>query len=461
MLLVVSGKTFGRICGFLDGEGLKSLHSTCNVFRNIIDEFVRVSSGKYSVVDADAFLQSGERDCVWHPMALVFERYNDPLPFASVDEFECLLQLCFVNGKMTCWKQGLPPDCIGSVEVEYRVKCMLPPGFANLVRIISEKAIHSRAYSPEKAESVLGCEHNYGDLDIDDDTMSDDDVSAGIIRKRALLLGGHDVSRPFYNNKQDLLNSIVNHVNDQYQFCSNVLRFSNDSYGGQFASDVANICGHELLTPVHVRNLYKHGFCIIDNFISPELAADVHFKCIQCVNQTAEVLSLPPEILEQIGQPPPFLMSQGEPTSARGDCLTWINKDQEPGCDPPLCYVLDRFSKLVIEVGAVVKLQGGRESQMAFYPDGGQGYHRHRDSTPDDGSEINDNRKVTCICYCNPYWKEEHGGKLRLWLSDVSKKQVVDLRPLPGRVLVFLSGLLDHEVLPSYHARVAITTWLW
>lgn len=34
------------------------------------------------------------------------------------------------------------------------------------------------------------------------------------------------------------------------------------------------------------------------------------------------------------------------------------------------------------------------------------------------------------------------------------------MEPIPGRVLVFLSGVVDHEVLPAWKERVAVTAWM-
>lgn len=34
-----------------------------------------------------------------------------------------------------------------------------------------------------------------------------------------------------------------------------------------------------------------------------------------------------------------------------------------------------------------------------------------------------------------------------------------EIEPLPGRLVVFLSGAIDHEVLPSFGLRVAVSSW--
>ena len=39
-------------------------------------------------------------------------------------------------------------------------------------------------------------------------------------------------------------------------------------------------------------------------------------------------------------------------------------------------------------------------------------------------------------------------------------KGYMDVEPIGGRCLAFLSGAMDHEVQPSFGDRVAVTTWL-
>ena len=61
--------------------------------------------------------------------------------------------------------------------------------------------------------------------------------------------------------------------------------------------------------------------------------------------------------------------------------------------------------------------------------------------------------------FLNPYWTQQHGGELRLWLPD-GVQRYVDIQPLAGRLVIFLSGLVEHQVQPSFHDRVALTAWL-
>ncbi|GBG27132.1 Egl nine-like 2 [Hondaea fermentalgiana] len=275
-----------------------------------------------------------------------------------------------------------------------------------------------------------------------------EDAESEEVAERLAILSGSSRSEDFYHQKQDALNAIVNLVENQFAFCSRVLRFPL----WNAACSVAEATQNKILTSERVASLYTNGFCIIDDFISEGAVRAVFQRCVDFVKMTNSVLNLPADELEKLGLPEPssFFMMRGDPPSARGDCLLWLNREVPPGSKPPFSGVMDQFTLLYEELGSVVKLQGGREAQLAFYPDQGESYRRHRDATPDDATKITDNRRISAICYCNPNWDESHGGK-----------PVLDLRPLPGRLVVFLSGLLDHEVRPSFHGRVAITNWFW
>lgn len=106
----------------------------------------------------------------------------------------------------------------------------------------------------------------------------------------------------------------------------------------------------------------------------------------------------------------------------------------------------------------VFHLQGLAEQQLAWYPGDGAGYARHTDAMPDDRVD-SDQRKLTVILYCNRDWIPANGGALRLWLPECEGGRTVDVEPISGRLLIFLSGCMMHEVLPSYRNRCAITSW--
>jgi SM-20-related protein len=89
------------------------------------------------------------------------------------------------------------------------------------------------------------------------------------------------------------------------------------------------------------------------------------------------------------------------------------------------------------------------EAHFACYPPGA-GYARHRDRFADD-----DARVLSLACYLNPDWPDAAGGALRLHLPDGPR----DIAPRSGSVVLFLSGDVEHEVLPATRDRWSIAGW--
>jgi hypothetical protein len=307
----------------------------------------------------------------------------------------------------------------------------------------------------------------------DDDDDDDSYVVCAAEREAIDLIIGRNTSPAFYHLKQDFLNGIVNALQNQFAFCSQVLRFpplqpiTEMPDPTAFACHVSRAAGCRVATPERVRALYTAGFFLVDDFVPAAEVAAVYSRCREFVRLTDALAArkLSPEELElELGEErPEFLMSRGDPPSARGDCLQFLSRDRRPGSAAPFSLVLDRLTVLGEELGAVVRLQGGKESQLAHYPGAGTGYRRHRDAIPDDGSRVTNNRRITAIAYCTPDWRnaEQHGGALRLFCCHLPNQPVCDVAPRPGRLLVFLSGVVDHAVMPSVIPRVAITTWFW
>ena len=95
------------------------------------------------------------------------------------------------------------------------------------------------------------------------------------------------------------------------------------------------------------------------------------------------------------------------------------------------------------------------EGHFARYPIGSF-YKRHLDQF-----QQVPHRVVTVILYLNDTWTEEDGGALRMYLPlEDGGERVEDIYPLGGRLVVFLSGEIPHEVLPTQKERISITGWL-
>lgn len=64
-------------------------------------------------------------------------------------------------------------------------------------------------------------------------------------------------------------------------------------------------------------------------------------------------------------------------------------------------------------------------------------------------------RKLSCIIYLN---KSPKGGQLRIHLRN-SSCSYIDIEPLFGRLVIFRSDKVEHEVLPTNSPRIALTIW--
>ncbi|KAG0266548.1 hypothetical protein DFQ27_009658 [Actinomortierella ambigua] len=152
--------------------------------------------------------------------------------------------------------------------------------------------------------------------------------------------------------------------------------------------------------------------------------------------------------------------------NARGDYTIWVS----PGSQilkesQPLQACVDWFSqRLHKDLERVVHLHGQAEYQLAYYPPDASHYERHRDSFPTDDKEDVDQRRVTAIVYFNPDWKEGDGGELRIFdkgidFDDDAEETIVDIAPMAARCVLFLSGVMDHAVMPAFNERIALTSW--
>ena len=132
----------------------------------------------------------------------------------------------------------------------------------------------------------------------------------------------------------------------------------------------------------------------------------------------------------------------------RGDFIQWLDKKNSPAS---VRTYLNRLDELVSFLNQALFLSlKDVEVHMTVYP-AGSFYKRHLDQFKQD-----DHRKLSVICYLNNDWKEEHGGQLRMYLPERS----LDVLPTAGRLVIFRSDQIEHEVLPATRSRLSITGWV-
>jgi len=96
-----------------------------------------------------------------------------------------------------------------------------------------------------------------------------------------------------------------------------------------------------------------------------------------------------------------------------------------------------------------------KEFHYALYPKG-TFYKRHIDTFQND-----DRRKLSFVCYLNEEdWQPENGGELVLYLNENGVETEKVIYPFPGRVVIFESQIIEHEVKPVNTRRMSITGWL-
>jgi len=136
----------------------------------------------------------------------------------------------------------------------------------------------------------------------------------------------------------------------------------------------------------------------------------------------------------------------------RTDRVKWIDPLEPSGLQE---VYLQQIKALRLAINS--KLSSGLteyEAHYALYPPGCF-YRKHLDRTADAKS-----RTVSCIQYLNDNWKAEDGGDLRIYLPNATTaEKYIDIKPLGGTAVFFMSGELEHMVMPSRRECLSLTGW--
>lgn len=136
----------------------------------------------------------------------------------------------------------------------------------------------------------------------------------------------------------------------------------------------------------------------------------------------------------------------------RTDSIYWLERECVP---KDLAFFYERFDAFVSAVNRSCYLGiVDSELHLAVYPKGTY-YKKHLDVFQHTAA-----RRLSFICYLNEDWKPEDGGQLRLYLQPLEEQSYMDIEPIGGRMLCFMSGDIPHEVLVSHCERWSITGWL-
>lgn len=207
---------------------------------------------------------------------------------------------------------------------------------------------------------------------------------------------------------------------------------------------------NEVLSKEQALELHRAGFVVLDGFVDAELAGKVAEQAKQLY---AQGLMRTPHAHDN---------DANLDVHARGDVTMWVHHGEY--ADTPLGAAIERLMLLRRALASFVLLHPEElvELQLALYNDTGAHYVRHRDALPCGASPDEAHlkpRRVTAVMYTSLDWTDEQGGELRLFRNRADREGMAQVAPRAGRVALFLSGAIDHEVLPSYAPRAALTAW--
>lgn len=190
-----------------------------------------------------------------------------------------------------------------------------------------------------------------------------------------------------------------------------------------------------------ISDLLEKKYSVIDHFFDPGEVATLRESLLEKYEEDnfkkAAIGNRTNEIVEK---------------SIRGDFILWINEDEKGEAEKIFfgkVNSLIQYLNRTCFMGILTK-----EFHYALYPKG-TFYKRHLDTFQNDGR-----RKLSIVCYLNQEdWKPENGGELTIYLNKNGEEEV-SLYPFPGRVVIFESQELEHEVKPVEVPRLSITGWL-
>ncbi|WP_339902915.1 2OG-Fe(II) oxygenase [uncultured Cyclobacterium sp.] len=191
-----------------------------------------------------------------------------------------------------------------------------------------------------------------------------------------------------------------------------------------------------------VEDLYDKGWCVLDNYIPEEFRKEL-------LKEQRELLMHGQFRLAGIGKGESFAIKP----EIRSDKVLWMD---ESLLTPLQEVYWNKMEKLRTAINQRCYLGlKSFEAHFAMYPQGSF-YLRHLDQFQSVSYRI-----VSVVLYLNETWDESDGGELRMYYTRPDGiEDFQDFLPLGGRVVVFLSGEVPHEVLPTNKERISITGWM-
>jgi len=318
----------------------------------------------------------------------------------------------------------------------------------------------------------------------------DDDIAARMLRENTKLSALRDMVEPIMDQATQIFTRVhdkgkaegmsmdseteVKVLRDVIKECliRHVLKVINSENSGSVANGshdaglLATPQGYfggdlDSFSPDCIRGLMEDGYGYQDDFVDENTARSV-FKELEFLDFDGKLMDV----------------QQQKMTGYRTDRICWLNfealdREKQPG----LVTLMKKMISIPFELNkkCSLYLQASSNFQLACYPKSGY-YKRHVDGGYED---LNNGRKITAVFYPNDSWFSGDGGHLRIFKRQLNPFQVEDLKkqekevpeynkdevseeiePQGGRLVLFRSRDIPHEVLATKRKRYAISLWL-
>lgn len=210
-----------------------------------------------------------------------------------------------------------------------------------------------------------------------------------------------------------------------------------------------------------IRNLMERGYAYEDEWVKDTTMSNI-YKEIEFLDYDGKLMEV----------------QQQKMTGYRTDRICWLafeslDREKQPGLQ-------ELFKKMIsipfeLNKKCSLYLQASATFQIACYPTNGY-YKKHVDGGYED---LNNGRKISAIYYANPPWTSKDGGRMKMYkrkpnpfeiekrksqgleVPDQDKDEEAEqIEPTGGRLLIFRSRDMPHEVMMTKRKRYAITLWL-
>lgn len=199
-----------------------------------------------------------------------------------------------------------------------------------------------------------------------------------------------------------------------------------------------------------IDDLAEQHYCVTDGFLPVSLT------------QSLRLLALEQQQHGLMHQAGTSQAAVSNPT-LRGDHIAWLEPDDP---HPTIREYLAIMTQIQQAVNRELMMGLDTfETHFAIYPAGSSGYATHIDQFRQHREQAAPGaRTLTSIIYLNDAWPADAGGHLRLYLDTHTQKpskeaRHLDIAPMGGRLVLFLSARFWHEVLPAHLPRTSVTGW--